>query len=155
DLDEPPTSHAPCRGPDDLQRLVRGATGTKAIREVVELLLVDLPDHHRHRTLQDLVLEGRDADRTGFRTVSLRDVHSPHRRRPVPAGLRALEKRLEVVLQSLRVLLRAHSVDARGTVLSRATIGLTHPVHVDVVRQRLERGAPDLPGQVRYSFELG
>ena len=111
DLDDPPPSHPPRRVPDCAQRLVLRATRPEAVREVVKLLLVDLADHHRHRALQDLVLEGRDADRTGLRPIALRDVHPPHRRRPVLPGLRAVEERLEVGLQVLRVRCRALSVD--------------------------------------------
>ena len=74
--------------------MMSGATGAKAIREVVKLLLVDLPDHHRHRALQDLVLEGRNTDRTGLRPIALRDVHPSHRRRPVSPRLCAVQQRL-------------------------------------------------------------
>src|SRR4051812_35052261 len=99
------------------------ATGPETIREVVKLLLVDLADHHRHRALQNLVLEGGNADRTGLRPIALRDVHPPHGRCPISPGLRAVEKRLEVGLQLLRVRCCALSVDTRGSVLSRAAVG--------------------------------
>jgi site-specific DNA recombinase len=64
DLDDPSPSHPPCRVLNRAQRLVWRATRSKAVREIVKLLLVDLADHHRHRALQDLVLEGRDGHLT-------------------------------------------------------------------------------------------
>ena len=124
DLDDPSTLHPPCRVLDRAQRLVWRATRSEAVREVVELLLVDLADHHRHRALQDLVLEGRNTDRTGLRPIALRDVHPSHWRRPVSPGLRAVEKRQEVDLQLLRVCCRALSVDPAGAILPRAAVGL-------------------------------
>jgi hypothetical protein len=36
--------------------------------------------------LEDLVLEGRNPDRPGFRPISLRDVHPPHRRSTIAAS---------------------------------------------------------------------
>src|SRR5262245_5706130 len=123
DLDDPATFHSHRRVPERLQRLMGRATGTKAIRAVVELLRVALADHHGHRTLQDLVLEGRNTDRTSFRPIALRDVHTTHRRRPVTPRFRAIEERLEVRLQLLRVLLRGLSIDPGSTVLPRASIG--------------------------------
>src|SRR5262249_34464490 len=41
--------------------LMRGATAPKPVRAVEKILLVNGLQHHRHRALQDLVLEGRDA----------------------------------------------------------------------------------------------
>src|SRR5690349_5242436 len=101
---------------------MRGATRAKAVREVAKLLLVDLADHHRHRTLQDLVLEGRNTDRTGFCPSVLRDVHSPHRWREVASGLGAV-----------RVLLRALPVDSPSP-NPCATVGLRFVVTVARLR---------------------
>jgi hypothetical protein len=124
DLDEPPSFHPPRRLLDRFHRLVRGTTGPKAIRELVELLLVDLPDHHRHCTLQDLVLEGWNSDRPGFRPIALRDVDPPHSRCAIATGFGAVQERLEVGLQLLRVLLRTLSVDGLRPVLPGAAVGL-------------------------------
>src|SRR5262249_62031718 len=79
----------------------------------------------------------------------------PHRRCPVSTGLRAVEERLEVGLQVLRVRCRALSVDAWGAVLPRAAKGLAEPVHVDVMRQRQQADASFLLRQFRYPLELG
>ena len=78
----------------------------------------------------------------------------PHRRRPVRAGLRAVEQRPEVVLQVRCVLLRRLSVHARGPVLARAPVRLAQPVDVDVVGQRRERHLRRLPRQRRYPLSL-
>ena len=73
------------------------------------------------------------------RPSPLRDVHPPHRRRLVRAGLGAVQQRPEVALQVRRVVRRGLSVHARGPVLARAPVRLVQPVDVDVVGQRRER----------------
>jgi hypothetical protein len=103
---------------------MRRATGPEAVREVVKLLLVDSLQHHRHGALQDLVLEGRNADGPRLRPVPLRDVDPPHRWGSIRPGLRALEERPEVFLQVLLVLLRALSVDASRSILARPAVCL-------------------------------
>ena len=75
--------------PDALQRLVGRAPGPKAVGEVIELLLIDRLQEHRHRTLENLILCRRNADGTSFLSVSLRNVDSLDRRRVVTACLNA------------------------------------------------------------------
>ena len=65
----------------------------EAVRAVQKVLLVDRFQHHHHRPLKHLVLEGRDPDRARLAPVALRNVHPPHRRRPVRPGLEAVEQR--------------------------------------------------------------
>ena len=47
-----------------LQRLVRRATGSKAKRVRMKILLVDGFQQHRHRPLRDLILKSGDVDFT-------------------------------------------------------------------------------------------
>ena len=98
-LQDPAPSHLHQASPQRLQRLMRRATRPKAVRAVQKVLLVDRLQHHRHRPLKHLVLEGRDADGPRRLAVALRDVHPPHRGRPVRPGLDPVEQRLEVLLQ--------------------------------------------------------
>ena len=105
--------------------------------------------------MQDFVLEGRDPDRAGLVPAApFRDVHPPDRRRPVPAGLRAVEQGPEVHLQVLGVLLCGLLVDADCPVLAGPPVGFPQDVHVDVVGQCPERGSDDLPRQCRYPVEF-
>src|SRR6185437_15140463 len=154
DVEDPPAREPRRLEPESLQRLMRGATRPEAVRAVQEVLLVDGLQHHRHRALQDLVLEGRDADRARLRARPLRDVDPPHGRRAVRARLRAVEQRPEVVLQVRRVLLRGLPIHARRAVLARAPVRLLQPVDVDVVGERCERHAGRLPRPRCYPFEF-
>jgi hypothetical protein len=88
----------------------------EAVRAGEKILLVHCLQRHRDRPLKHLVLEGGNPQRTRPATP-FRDVHTAHGRRAVRPGLRSVEQRLEVLLQVLRVLLRALPVDADGSVL--------------------------------------
>src|SRR5437016_3652567 len=67
DIHDPSAGHLHGRVLKRVACVVRGATRSKAVREVVKLLLVDSLQQHRYRALQDLVLEGRNADRSRLR----------------------------------------------------------------------------------------
>src|SRR3954447_14034139 len=73
DLDHPPAPDLHQPMPEGVQRLVRRAARPEAIRADQEVLLVDRLQDHRHRTLEDLVLERGDADGPGLRAGSLRE----------------------------------------------------------------------------------
>ena len=63
-LEHPAATHRPSAACQSVfQRLVRRAPRPEAVRAVQKVLLVDRFQHHRHRPLQDLVLEGRNPDR--------------------------------------------------------------------------------------------
>ena len=108
--------------PQSFERHVRRASGAEAIRAIEKVLLVDGFEHHRHGALKNLVLKGRDAQRSGFRTAVLRDIDPPHGWRAVRAGLRAVEQRLEVFFQVRCIFGRALPVHACGPALARASI---------------------------------
>src|SRR5271157_5653959 len=99
---------------------MRGAARPKAIRAGQEVLLADGLQHHQHGPLEELVLEGRDADGSPFLARALRHVDSSHGWRLVAAGLHALEEVTEVLVEMLRVFLGRLSVDPGGAVLARA-----------------------------------
>src|SRR5205814_4256456 len=96
--------------PPDLERLMRRSTGPKPVRAVQKVLLVDRFEHHDHRPLKDLVLEGRHPDRASGRAITLREVRSLHGWRSVVARLGAIEQAPEILLQMLRVRVRRLSV---------------------------------------------
>ena len=132
---------------------MRRSLWPKAVRAVEKFLLVDRFQHHGDCPLQHLVLEGGDAERP-FLPIALRDVDASHGRCSVRAGLRAVEQTPEVTLQICRVLLRGLPVDARGSVLARASVRLAQPCQVDVMRQRRERFVAHALCQLRYPFEF-
>src|SRR5580698_2576221 len=152
ELNDPAAGHPHRLAMEGVQRLMRRASWSKAVRAVEKLLLVDRFQHHGDCALQYLVLEGGDAQRSDL-PFALRDVHTPYGRCAVRTGLRAVEQRSEVVLQVDRVLFCGLSIDARCTVLSRAPICLAHPLQVDVMSQRCERLIAQTLRQHRYPFE--
>ena len=149
-VEHPPSAHVEETLIQDLESVMRRATGLEAVREVVEALLVDRLQEHRHRTLEDLVLERRDPDGARLRPVPFRDVDPPDRRRPVHTGLRPVQERVEVTLQVLGILGGRLTVDADRSVLSGASKRLQKPLEVHVVRQRAQRCLWHLLRQFRY-----
>ena len=114
------------------------ARGPEAIRAVVKLLLVDCLQHHRHRALEDLVLERRDADGPRSRSITLRDVDASNRRREVRARLEAVEQAAEILVESLRVRCRRLSVHSGGPILAGPPVRFAKKLDVDVVGERGE-----------------
>jgi hypothetical protein len=87
----------------------------------MEVLLVDRLQHHRDRTLEDLVLKRRYAERARA-PVALRDVHATNGRCAVRTRTKASEQRLEVLLEIAPVLLRRLPVHTHRCVLTRAPV---------------------------------
>ena len=91
---------------------------------VQEVRLVHRLQHHQDRTLEDFVLKRGNSQRAGLaRRACLGDMHSPHRRGHVRAGLRAIEEVLKVVPQVDLVILRGLSVHADGSILAGQSVG--------------------------------
>lgn len=65
--------------PQRLQRIVRAASRSKAIRARVKILFVDGFEQHRDRPLKHFVFEGRHTDRTRA-SVAFRDVYASNGR---------------------------------------------------------------------------
>jgi hypothetical protein len=150
DLQDPPAPHLHQPMPEGIQRLVRRAARPEAVRAVQEVLLIDGLQGHDDRTLEDLVLERGDADGPGLRSGPLRDVHPPHGRRLVAAGLGPVQQRSEVALQVRCVARRRLSVHPRSPVLTRALVRREHPVDVDVVGGRRQCHLRRSPRQLCY-----
>jgi len=77
-LDDPVRLVVVHRVVDGAQGIVCPATWPEAVRAFQEILLVDRLQHLADRVLDDLVLDGRDADRSRLATT-LRDVHAADR----------------------------------------------------------------------------
>jgi hypothetical protein len=132
---------------------VCGAAGSEAVRARQEVLLVDALQHHRHRSLQHFVLEGRDAEGT-LLAMPLVDLGTAHWWRSVAAGLEALVQVGEVALEVLRVLLRRLSVDSRCAVLARASMCFPQEGDIDVMGQTREHRRGTEPRQLCYPQEF-
>jgi hypothetical protein len=80
---------------------VRAAPGSKSIREPEEIFLVDRVQHRDGGPLDDLVLKGRDRERT-LPSIRLRNVPSPGRQGTIPSPLdpcvQSLDPAIEVGL---------------------------------------------------------
>ena len=117
------------------QGVVRRTSRPKPIRAVVEILLVDRLQQHHDRPLEHFVLQRRDADGPGLSASALRDMHPPHRRRPVRARLRAFQERPKVALQVFLVVRRRLAVHAHRAILARPPISLSQPCQIEVLVQ--------------------
>src|SRR5260370_18735913 len=71
------------------ERQVRVPLWPESVREAQKVDFVDGAQHLGHRTLDNLVLQGRYTERP-LATVRFRDVHPPNRLRPITPRLRAL-----------------------------------------------------------------
>jgi hypothetical protein len=89
--------------------MVRAAPWSKSIGEAAEVLLVDGVQHLDDGTLEDLVLQGSDAERPPP-SVRLGDVHPPRGLRSVGAGVHTAEKVFEVLSKVLAVGIPRHLV---------------------------------------------
>jgi hypothetical protein len=81
-------------------------------------------------------------------------MHASHRWRHVAARLGAFEQRAEVFIEIPRVLVGCLPVDARGSVLARASIRLTQPVDVDVMGERCQCRLRHLVRQFCYALKF-
>src|SRR3954453_16768496 len=130
------------------------ATWYEAIGAGQIVLLIDGFQHHRHGSLSDLVLEGRDAERP-LRTVRLQNVGPADRRCLIPARLDAIEEVTKIGLQVRLIDRRRDTVDAGSPILAVQPVGLLHPVHIDDMVQRVQRLSAPSPGQFGYPLSFG
>src|SRR5438552_4800739 len=83
-----------------IQRLMLAAPWSEPVRKSKKIRFVDGVQHLDRRTLDDLVFQRRDSERS-LPPVGLRDKHSTHRLRSVRSSLQPFGKSLEVSLQRL------------------------------------------------------
>ena len=102
---------------DRIERVVRPTPGPEPVAEPQELRLVDRrQDYLRHDLLDDLVLDGRDAERS-CTAIRLRDVHPSRWRRPVRSRMHAVVQVGQAAFQFLPVHPPRHAIRARRRVL--------------------------------------
>ena len=150
DVHDPATPHLHRLTPQRADGRVGAAVRSEPVRDVQKVRLIHRFQHHQHRTLEDLILERRYPQRPGLvGRALLGDVHPPHRRSHVRAGLGAVQEVLKVVHQVDLVVRRSLSVHADRSVFAGLAIGLEQPSDVHVVRQRRERHVRAVPGEFR------
>src|SRR5918994_3977751 len=109
-------------------------TGPKAIRTVQKVLLVDRFQQHRHRPLDDLVLERWHTNRA-LTSVILLDPDALHGRRLIASAPQTLMQVAQVLLEVLGILLGRDPIDSRGARLARLAVCLAQKVLVDEMRE--------------------
>src|SRR4029077_927682 len=100
-----------------IQRLVLIALRSEPVAEPQELRLIDRRQDCHHRRLDDLVLQGSDAERS-LSSIRLRNISPTRWQRSIRSCLDARTEIREVLLEAFRVLGPCHLVDAgRGELL--------------------------------------
>src|SRR5882724_6018162 len=121
-----------------IQRLMLAPPWSEPVRKTEKVRFIDGVQHLDRRTLDDLVLQRRDSERS-LPSVGLRDKHSTHRLRSVRSSLQPFGKILEVSLQRLAVVPPRLPVHAWRGFLLQSEVGHAQRVQVvDVVQKRRE-----------------
>jgi hypothetical protein len=116
---------------------VRAPPGPGPIGKTEEVFLVDGVQHLGHSSLEDLVLQGGDAERA-LAPVGFGDVRPAGRLRPVRPGVHPAVQVLEVGLQVLAVGSPRQPVHSRGRFRADGPVGLAQAGDIDVVQQGRE-----------------
>src|SRR6266851_6726707 len=125
-----------------IQRIMRAAFRSKAVREAEEVSFVDGVQHLDRGALEQLIFQRRHSERP-LPPVSLGYVHPPHRLGPVRSTLDPLGEVAEVFLRLLAVVPPRLPVHARRRLSLEAEVGGAQRLEVaDMVQ---ERGEPHLP----------
>jgi hypothetical protein len=115
-----------------MQRMMRAATLPKAVRAVVEVLLVDRFQQHRYRSLDNLVLERRLAN-WALAPIVLLDPDALHGHCLIASTTETLLQVMQVFVEVFGIALRRDPIDPWGTGLPRVAVrlsqeGLVHEV---------------------------
>ena len=132
---------------------MRAATLPKAVRAVVEVLLVDRFQQHRYRSLDNLVLERRLANRA-LAPVLLLDPDALHGHCLIASAAQTLMQVVQVLVEVFGILLRRHPIDPWGTGLARVAIRLPQKVLVHQVGQGRKDPIGIAGGLCRNALEL-
>jgi hypothetical protein len=109
--------------------------GSEPVAKPQELCLVDRRQDRHHRRLDDLVLNGGDAERP-LSAVRLRYLSPTGRQRSIRPCVYPCVEILEVALEALRVLVPRHLIHARRSPLLQSEESLPEAVDVDVMQKR-------------------
>src|ERR1700681_4512159 len=122
---------------ESVQRIVLTTSRPESIGKPKEVLLVDCFEYRRDRLLDDFILQAQNAQ-WPFRDVSLRDVSSSRRTRPVTAPVHFIVQFLQLLFEVLSVGLPRHAVDARRGVPFKRKVAPIQEIDGDVMQQRSE-----------------
>jgi hypothetical protein len=125
------------RGRERVQRPVRAAPRPKPVGEADEVRLIDGVQYLDDRSLQNLVLQRGDPERS-LPPVRLRYVHPARRPRPIASAMDPTVQILEVRLQVLPVVLPRHAVYARRGFGLQRPIGRPQTIDRNVMQKRGE-----------------
>src|SRR5208282_5877474 len=118
-----------------IQRFMLAATWPEPIREAEKVGFVDGVEHFHRRSLNKLVFERRDAERS-LPPVRLGNVHPTHRLRPVRSALQSMGEALEILLKGLAVVPPRLPVYASRRMPLQLEVGKPQSVDpVDVMQQ--------------------
>ncbi len=121
---------------DGVERIVRPAPRPEAVAEPEELRLKDRYQNRiRHRPLENLVLQRRNAERS-LPSILLGYEHPPGRRRPVRTPVYAGTEVGQSAFQSVRVGIPRHTVHARRRVLPQGMERIVQNIDRHMVEQR-------------------
>ena len=124
-----------------IQRLMLVALRSEPVAEAQELRLIDRRQNCRHRSLDDLVLYGSDAERP-LSAIRLRYILPARRQRSIRPCVNASMQVQEVRLQVLGVFGPRHLVDARRCGLLQIGEARSQDVDVDVMQERRQLALP-------------
>lgn len=136
-----------------IQRIVRASSGSKPIREPKEVFLVDGIEHRDERTLNDLVFQRGNTQRTLLIGTRLGNEPSPDGQRPISAAMDSCVQVLKVALQPHLVVLPCHAINPGGGTALERQERLPQQVDCDVVQQRSELLLLPLPCSVPYTVQ--
>src|SRR5208283_2426300 len=118
-----------------VQRSMLVASWPEPIREAEEVGFVNRVEHFHRRSLNKLVFECRDAERS-LPPVRLGNVHPTHRLRPVRSALQSMGEALEILLKGLAVVPPRLPVYASRRMPLQLEVGKPQSVDpVDVMQQ--------------------
>src|SRR5229473_2666 len=121
-----------------VQRLMLASPWPEPVRKPEEVRFIDGIQHLDRRTLDNLVFQHRDSERS-LPPVGLRDKHPTHRHRSVRSALQPIGKSLEIFFQLLAVVPPRLPVHARCGFLLQSEVGPAQCFQVvDVVQERRE-----------------
>src|SRR5712691_2968496 len=106
---------------------MRPATLPNAVRALGEVVLVNRFQQHRHRSLDDVVLERRLPNRA-LLSVLLFDPDAFYGRCLVASAAPSLVQVVQVLVAVYGLLLRRHPIDPRSTGLARVAVRLPQKV---------------------------
>src|SRR5437867_4327516 len=146
----------PLRQEPDRERVqsrMRAAPRSESVGKAEEVDLVDRVEHLDDGTLDDLILQRGNAERS-HPPVRLRDVRSTHRLRPVRSPLQPAGEVLEVAVEILSVVPPRLAIDTGSRLPLEGEVGCPQPLDgVHVVKERGEPLLPILPRSLTYSLE--